>query len=339
VSNNTELPLTQWKLLRLGNRVSSNDETPTLASAIDTGFGLVRYALNTSGEARALIPLSSHQNSLSELSSLSLSVQVSRLQLNGIFATYADITCNSSDLDPIFSEVLIELLDRIQQGQSAIDAIEGTLADFRALLIIRPATEVTIEEITGLIGELLLLDNLLCFDSKAWKAWRGPLSERHDFRAADIAIEVKSTKKIGSKIISISSLDQLKEPTGGSLYLYHVTLEEVINGGLSVSNITDSILKKSSDPEQIMLRLLNIGCNSPHSQAWNRYKFNVNQYGFYRTDGKFPKITRETFSENDLPLGVLKIKYDVDLGYASEYKLAKNEETKLLKDLILCLVK
>jgi hypothetical protein len=88
-----------------------------------------------------------------------------------------------------------------------------------------------------------------------------------------------------------------------------------------------------------MLRLLNIGCNSPHSQAWNRIKFNISQYDFYRTDGKFPKITRDTFSENTLPSGVLNIKYDVDLGYASEYKLKKNEETELLKDFILCLVK
>lgn len=185
MSDSNDFPLAQWKLLRLEHKVSSNEETLTLPSSVETGFGKVRFALNKNSKARVLVPLSSNHNFLAELSTKTLSINLVRLQLHGKFSSYADITCHSSNLDSVFSDVVIELLDRLKQGKSSSDAISGTLSDFRALLS-PPTSEIPLEKIVGLLGELVLLERLLSIDPLAWKTWRGPLSERYDFRAGDL---------------------------------------------------------------------------------------------------------------------------------------------------------
>ncbi len=338
MSDSNDFPLAQWKLLRLENKVSSNEETLTLPSAVETGFGKVRYALSKSSEARILIPLTGNYNSLVELSTKVLSINLIRFQLHGKFSRYADITCHSSHLDSVFSDVVIELLNRIKQGKNSSEAISGTISDFKALLS-PPASEISLEVVVGLLGELALLERLLSIDPLAWKAWRGPLSERYDFRAGDFAIEVKSSKQISSPLVSIASIDQLEAPKNGQLFINHIIFEEVANGSISVSKLVNRILEMSSNSQDIYEKLKKIGYNSSNIEQWDRYKFCIHQTCFYAVDEKFPKITRNEFTQGHVPNGIGSINYEIDLRLASNSKLEFNEQILILRKLISCLTR
>jgi hypothetical protein len=337
VSDKLENPLAQWRTLRLGKKESSNLEIPTLPSEINTSFGRVRYALSAAKEARVLIPISGRSHSLNDLSSESLVVKLSKLSLNGAFEYYADITCTSQKLEGVFSDVIIELLNRINFGEGSIEALKGTLNDFRMLFAESSSERPSREIVCGLIGELIFLDKLLSINSDAWQTWRGPLSERHDFRAGTIAIEVKSTQRKGNKSISISSIEQLQPPINGKLYICHITLEEVNGGSLSVSYLTQKILNKASDRLEVLRRLSIIGCSNTESSLWNHFKFQLEENNYYIVNETFPKILESSFKENAIPAGISKIKYDIDLTMSDASKLDKNMESFLLKELIQCL--
>jgi hypothetical protein len=241
-------------------------------------------------------------------------------------------------LDSVFSEVVIELLDRIRQGKNSSEAISGTLSDFKALLS-PPISEIPLEVVIGLLGELALLERLLSVDPLAWKAWRGPLSERYDFRAGDLAIEVKSSKQISSSLVSIASIDQLEAPKNGQLFISYIIFEEVANGAISVSKLVNRILELSSNAQDIYEKLNRIGYNNSNIAEWDRYKFYIHQACFYAVDEKFPKITRKEFTQGDVPTGTGSIKYEIDLRLASNSKLELNEEILILRKLISCLTR
>ncbi|VVO42183.1 PD-(D/E)XK motif protein [Pseudomonas fluorescens] len=337
MSNKIVSPSAQWQTLRFGKKESSNFETPTLPSGTNTGFGVVRYALSVTKGARVLIPLSGANQSLHDLSSEFLEVKLSRLYLDGVFEYYADITCTSQKLERVFSDVIIELLNRINSGEGSLEALRGTLNDFRMLFAASANKSPSREIVCGLVAELVLLDKLLLISSDAWKTWRGPLSERHDFRAGAIAIEVKSTKRIGNKIISISSIDQLLPPKNGKLYLHHIILEEVTGGDLCISYLTRKILKKTSSKLEVLRRLSAIGCSDHESSLWNHLTFQLEEANYYIVDDAFPKILETSFKNSTTPIGVSKIKYDVDLAIANTSKLDESVESFFLKEFIQCL--
>lgn len=312
-------PTPSWGRLRTGGR-GDNNEISTIASSVDSGYGPVRFALGTNDEPRLLVPCSSTTR-LAAQEAPNLSLALVRLMLEGTSTAFIDLTCIDRRLESVFTELASEVLKRLKAGNSPSNAVTGGIRDFRALLSQAHSDEVSDEVIAGLIGELVVLSRLCAKDISAVHAWTGPDSERHDFRHARHAIEVKTSLRADRKVISVHGVEQLSAPTDGTLVLFHVRIERTSDGELSVGKLVDQLLGLGVHEPTLRTRLGELGCHDHHAKEWNRRSFNLEGMHAYNVGAGFPAITRHSFALGELPSGLLNIAYDIDLQVASAFKL------------------
>lgn len=332
----TEIPVDQWQMLRFGEGTYSDLETPTLPSSTSNELGFVRYALSKHGDARLLIPIKNGQ-SLIELQSTD-SLEIGGISLKDSERTiyFLDIKCVNPLLEAAFSEVTIELLRRIRNGGSTLTSVSETLQDFKSLFTIEKNHKLSLSTVVGLAAELLVLDHLLSLNPMAWKIWKGPFAERHDFRIDKRAIEVKCTTRASRNKIKISSIDQLQAPENGDLYLVHIVLEEVHNGGLTLEGIISNIFSKASNIRDIKNILKELGYES-NSKKWNAYRFHLDKTSMYHIGENFPRLVLSSFPNKMMPSGVSNVTYELDLTSASDFLLEKSEENQILENMALCI--
>ncbi|HEV7270173.1 PD-(D/E)XK motif protein [Pseudoxanthomonas sp.] len=321
----TERPIAQWMRLRNTRTGDGAIEVPSLSSGIETGFGAVRLAIGPEGQPRLMVPCGAASSIAGGLSSDRLSVTMSRYEVAGRATRFIDVMCTDRSLDSVFAELASEVVHRIASGEGAVEAVEGTIADFRDLLSDAAVSDVPDHEIIGLIGELFVLRELVRGSASAICAWTGPFDQRHDFRRGDRAIEVKTSSRADTTSIHVSSIDQLSEPIGGSLLLVHLHVERAANGELAVSSLCGEIVRSGVAHERLAEALAAMGCPDPDSAAWNRIRFSLEKISGYRVDPGFPRLTAKQFPGHVLPDGILSVAYEVDLRAASEFRVPDNE--------------
>ncbi len=319
MSSNGPATESAWRRLRSGGEEAKGISIPTIASDVYTTEGAVRYALGLQGEARLLVPIGMHERLGDFADSPSLRVVGVTLEENQRPSRFIDLTCMVPELDSVFSEVAEELIKRINEGSPAQNAVRTTLQDFRALLLNPPSKKISESEIIGLVGELLVLCRLLSLDQSAASTWRGPTGERHDFRRGGHSIEVKATTRVSDLSVSISAIDQLDPPAGGSLTLSHLVLERDANGQHSVASLAEEAFSRSSEPELIAAALGNVGCLDSEAEVWNRLSFNEEAFSLYAVDEGFPRITAQSFRAGSLPEGIERVEYLVNLALATDF--------------------
>jgi hypothetical protein len=331
-----EASLDQWEMLRRGGQVSTALEIPSVDTGVDTGSGSVRLALGNAGELRLLLPVRQSERIAESPSSQGLRIGAATYVLGGTPIRFLDITCLSSALDGVFADVAGEIMDRVAEGASPVHACRTTIEDFRSLLV-ASAMEVTVQEIRGLIGELLMLRTLLALDAGAWKLWRGPLRDRHDFRGGAFAIEVKTTSRSSVRKVTISAVDQLMAPADGNLQLAVFHVEEAAGGDLSIARLAADVATAASDRQELGRLLAAYGCPDPEAGGWNRCRFRLEGEAHYQVDERFPRIIPESFANGTIPTGVESLSYIVDLGAAEPCRLSDEVVVTRIAELIACL--
>ncbi|RNJ46942.1 hypothetical protein B5V01_33970 [Mesorhizobium erdmanii] len=332
----TEPSLEEWSMLRRGGHASSELGIPSVDTGIETGFGSVRLALGNAGELRVLLPIRHSERIAQVPSSPSLGIGIATYSLNGVSVRYLDIVCLAAGLDGVFADVSAEMMKRIRAGSSPVDACASTLDDFRSLLA-DPASGVTTQEVRGLVGELLMLRRMLRLDARAWRLWRGPMMERHDFRAGSLALEVKTSARVTGLSVKISSVDQLLAPTGGVLHLVLYQLEQSTGGDLSVSTLAAEAMTAASDSLGVRNLLAAVGCADPNAPVWNMANFRLEGEHHYVVAGDFPRITPESFATGALPTGISSLSYSIDLVAAESSRLAAVRADAHVSEMIACL--
>ena len=156
-------------------------------------------------------------------------------------------------LEQVFGEVVDEIFLRISDGASCVEAAQNTLDDFRALLLPAAASGPSTNEVAGLAGELLFLNRLTDISPSAWRAWRGPAGDRHDFQSGTTDVEVKTSLKKGKSQVTINGATQLDPGSGGTLHLLHLVLDASPVGILSVGALARSALSRADDPAGLVI--------------------------------------------------------------------------------------
>ncbi len=307
-----------WALLRAGGQLDGGLEIPTIPTDVSTVAGQVRLAIGTNEEPRVLLPLDDR-----ELPTISggntLSITVSSFNHKGQILRFLDLTCLSSDLETVFAEVVDEMLVRIARGVGCVDAARSTIEEFRSLLMRAGAAEVDKGRIAGLVAELLVINRLLDRSCSAWRAWSGPVGDRHDFRAGDTSLEVKASLRRGKSYVTINGLEQLEVPTGGTLHLLRIVLEPVSSGMLSVSSLARNAMAKADAPERLGELLAAVGCSDADAEDWNRHTFRTESEHLYEIRAGFPRLTTSMLADGIAPGGVHGIAYQVDLSVADPF--------------------
>ena len=330
----SETPLEGWAALRLSGKGDGKLEVPSRDAGVQTGFGPARYAIGPSGEPRLLIPVSDPVQLRNLGASGKLLVATRRYNVAGKSQPFIDLQSDDRKLDAVFSELVLEILKRLQDGASPGDAVAGTISDFRKLLFAASAGEASKSAIIGLLGELHVLKLLCSLHQSAADAWVGPFEQRHDFRRMSKAIEVKTSSRSDQTHVQIHGAEQLAAPAGGDLVLVHVRLEQTQDGSVQVSRYFDELLKLGVEQKRLLAGLIGSGCPSPDDAEWNSMSFSLEGMEAYTVQADFPRIIPEYFPGKVLPGGISKLDYDLDLTFASDFLLVDADFQKFLLEFV-----
>ncbi|MCW3045757.1 MAG: hypothetical protein JWO74_41 [Solirubrobacterales bacterium] len=228
---------------------------------------------------------------------------------------YVEISTTDARLVIDGYAMLMAVADRVQfDGIDPLEALEQTLATWQAILARRvrmsPQAEV------GLFGELLVVRALLETGAAGVSAWRGGLSEEHDFGFVDADVEAKTTS--GERRHHwIHGLTQLVET--GATPLWLLSLQITRGGeaqGQKLPDLIDQVLTMATgrDRDRIEQNLAAVGWHEEQRELFDeRWRLRAAPVAF-SVDDDFPRLTPALLSRagvNTTPLR--QVAYEVDL--------------------------
>ncbi|CAM3498604.1 PD-(D/E)XK motif protein [Nocardioides dubius] len=228
---------------------------------------------------------------------------------------YLTVLCLLPELHHVFTQFCRELIDTVAGASSPAREAAVALDRWRALFSDADRRGLVSDEVlTGLLGELLIVERLLRLGAPGdLRFWCGPFHELHDIRSASHAIEVKATLVREGRIVSISSVDQLQEPAGSDLLLVHTRLD-TDPAGFNLSDLVHRNLEAGAHRREIDRRLHELGIAAGDLTPYAARRFSVPEVRFYDVVGfAFPRLLRSSFAEGDVPPGTLRIGYAIDL--------------------------
>jgi hypothetical protein len=188
-------------------------------------------------------------------------------------------------------------------------------------LIASPAGSQVPSSTVGLLGELVVLADLVQVDPSAVDYWAFPDHERHDFRHGKVALEIKTTlRREGSgSVVGISSLDQLDPPAGGQLYLQWLRLERDVVGPHSIELLVNRISSalRGDSLERFRERLSDVDTVNGAAQA----RFSLEETHCFHVGALFPRLTGHRLLAGAPDAGVSKISYQLDLSAAAAFSV------------------
>lgn len=223
---------------------------------------------------------------------------------------------------PEFHELFGRLCQDLVETSRTSDKQNGTarlllrLSRWRKLLEPGPNQGLTDRQLRGLFGELWFLMTIAMrqFDHlTAILSWNGPLGAPQDFQLGDALVEVKTVLP-GGHSISISSADQLEN---GSTPLQLAVIAVDISQGISPVELVKQLRQElASSPVALTefdIRLAELGyADRPE---YEQLKFAVQSVRYYPVTKSFPRIML-----SQLPAGVSKVTYDLDLLQCGQYR-------------------
>lgn len=315
-----------FRLTNLRNGAAAATPETVAASdlGVNTGYGSAMLSISERGEARLLLPVAAGTR-LPRVKDLPvLEIGATHLSDGAVSRPYLTVSCLHPSLDRAFADLVLAVLSRVRDGQSASVALKSAIEQLRSLFSGSPEEVAGVEKVQGLVAELVVLLRLVNRDPRAVELWRGPEDDQHDFRGGVHAIEVKSTRQ-KSGAVTISSIGQLDIPLNGTLELWRVVLHRTVNGALSVGSVVREI-EEVAGPSPLLRKGLEVlGCPDPGATSWNRATFNLEALDAYRIAEGFPRIVAGTFGAAGPPAGVTGIVYSVDLAQAQAFALTSDE--------------
>ena len=273
----------------------------------------VCVGLDSTGRRHLLIALSGESADVSEFTGAGLSLCLRKLEHQDAAATYLDLACMSQPLNDVFSHLVLDVL--VQFKPDDPDAAEKCLRILEEWkeLFGAGAAGMGREKIIGLAGELIILDRLTATNPAALSYWDGPRPGIHDFRCHRRALEVKTSTRRHGRFLTISGHKQLEAPAAGDLHVAVLKLERNPGGSIGLGGLVEKIRRNGVDPVHLAKLLKAAGYTPGESEEADNSRFDLMELLIYEVGESFPKIVSASFVYGDLPAGILKISYDIDL--------------------------
>jgi hypothetical protein len=211
-----------------------------------------------------------------------------------------ELITNRADLIEEFSLVCFDFINKFDNekvNENIIEKANKWWEEWKKLL----GNVLKSERDYDFLGELLALNYVLNEDTNA--TYSNLAS--HDIELPQYSIEVKTTTEKYNAEIHVNSQYQLENNTDMPLKLIFVRLEKS-QIGYSINDVIKSLKLKNYDVNSLS-RLEKIGTSSINE------KYRILEARLYNIDDKFPKITLNSLKNNELPKGIIKIEYIVDL--------------------------
>lgn len=211
-----------------------------------------------------------------------------------------ELITNKADLIEEFSLVCFDFINKFDNekvNENVIEKANKWWEEWKKLL----GNVLKRERDYDFLGELLALNYVLNEDSNAIYSSLAS----HDIELPQYSIEVKTTTEKYNAEIHVNSQYQLENNTDMPLKLIFVRLEKS-QIGYSINDVIESLKLKNYDINSLN-RLEKIGTSSINE------KYRILEARLYNIDDKFPKITLNSLKNNELPKGIIKIEYIIDL--------------------------
>lgn len=177
------------------------------------------------------------------------------------------------------------------------------------------------EEQRGLFGELYFLRKFLQSNNNylsVINTWIGTEKQVRDFQSKSWAIEVKTTHGNNHQKVLISSERQLDTTNLSSLFLYHISLEQMQNSGETLNGIVGSVINILKTDiialNKFKSKIYEVGYFDLQKNLYDKIGYFIRQDVFYKVENEFPRI-----EENDIRIGVGDVKYSIILSQCTPF--------------------
>lgn len=182
-----------------------------------------------------------------------------------------------------------------------------------------PSEILSSSEVKGLIGEMLVLKNILIpqkGETCAIESWMGPLSTPQDFIFEESWMEVKTISS-SSESIHISSVEQLDSDNNGQIVVVRLDKSnEVELKAISLNEIYNEMLLSIQNPVARSMfedKLIGMGyCSNPR---YDEFRFSLKKMEIFKVNVGFPKITRKAVDS-----AITKVEYDILIPAIEKFK-------------------
>lgn len=176
-------------------------------------------------------------------------------------------------------------------------------------------------EILGLIGEIYFLQNVLILkygQEVAVDSYIGTSHAHKDFEVNDTWYEVKSIHN-GVRTVKISSIEQLDSKQVGHLEI--LTFDKCSirsEGNININNIVASFRSSLNAQSQLKFDEKMRKSGYIEDERYDEFNYIFIDVDEYTVQGEFPKLTLA-----DLPNGIIKATYDIDIYAIQRFKVKK----------------
>ena len=221
----------------------------------------------------------------------------------------------------VFSMLACDVLARVLRANTAANggyALRDRLAHWKKFLKTAGEEGLTIEEQTGLFGELfvlkVLIGSALCDPAQILLSWLGPSGANQDFSWQGRAIEIKSTTSNDASRVTVANERQLDEDGLECLFLCHLAFDRRAGAGETLPALIAELLSLLGESliEEFMDRLVLAGYHRMHESRYGTHGYTFRFSGVYRVEGNFPRI-----KQHELRSGVGNVSYLADLSNIS----------------------
>jgi hypothetical protein len=245
------------------------------------------------------------------------------------------VTERDTRFHEVFSALVTDLVAVVDQAAVTPAELRPLLMDLLAGRIARWQTALrahndglSSEKRAGLFGELNVLSGLInagADPALVVENWTGPSEAVQDFQYESLTIEVKASRQTQPTNVRISSERQLDTSAQTRLLLIHFGLDERSDGsGIAlpekVAQVRQLVGRSSHAGLLLDDRLIDYGYLDVHAPRYADSSYVIRAIDYFDVRDPMPRIV-----ENDLPVGVGRVSYDLSLAACEPFRI--DEET------------
>jgi len=218
-------------------------------------------------------------------------------------------------LNDLFSSMTAEILNLVDDDSSRPDLTAGRIfSRWRSLLKAEATRGLDRNRAVGLLGELIVLEEIARSGHVDVAAWTGPDMLRHDFTLPAGSLEVKSTTVQAGWNIEIHGQYQLEAPPHGDLFLVGVRLEVSPEGDRFLADQISRLVSAGVDESRLWESINLVDVYETPTEELERFKFFLRDIEAFPVGDDFPRISRDMFKTEEFPERVHGLRYSVDLN-------------------------
>ena len=236
----------------------------------------------------------------------------------GIQVTVQLLNMDMQDLFTVLCNNLAELIENLPVGMNLFDAVIIRVQRWQRLLDGGRPNTMTDSERRGLVGELLLLEQVFIphYSSSAIHSWLGPTGNPQDFIFDSGRVECKSYLEYPFTEVKISSLDQLDDSYCPlTLALNHLVETDGNGTGVTLNELVsrvERLLLTEPDRMEFNSRLLSVGYE--YNDAYESFRYVRQLTRYYKVSDDFPRLNQLNVNPH-----ITKVTYSIPLIGLDQY--------------------